>query len=431
MINAILNKSHLLKEGMITIVGQAFMFFGAVAGVTILTEFLDPSSYGQLALAMTVITFFSSLIFGPMNNGILRFYAPAKSHRKTTEYFSSVRNLVIIATFASFVLILLSLIILIFLNQTDTIDLFLLACCLAILMGYNSTFNSIQNGNRNRIIVAYHQGIENWFKFLIAALFIMIFGSDSSIVLAGYITAFLILIISQTYFFNKKFSILFLEDYNKEWSSKILHYSLPFTYWGIFSWARSVSDRWALQYFTTEHEVGLYSVLFQLGYFPISVGGACLIQFITPILYQISDDATKYTNNKRTSKISATICLIIIIISILSSFIAYLIHKEIFIIFTNEKYWNVSIFLPFMIMSGGLRVAAQSLSISLFSKMKTNEMIFSKISTAIFGVVISIIGAKLYGLKGVVYASLIFSSCDLLWVSFLSIKYWNSKAARE
>jgi O-antigen/teichoic acid export membrane protein len=91
-------------------------------------------------------------------------------------------------------------------------------------------------------------------------------------------------------------------------------------------------------------------------------------------------------------------------------------HDWIFHVFVAEKYASVSYLLPWLTLSGGIFAAAQMLSIDRMSALDTKGLIAPKVVTAIAGGLLNLAGAYLYGIQGVVAASLIFSLVYFGWL---------------
>ena len=62
--------------------GYSFTAIGGLLGVRILTAYLTPSQYGELALGITMGGFFYSVLIGPLTNGITRFFSIAKEKKE-------------------------------------------------------------------------------------------------------------------------------------------------------------------------------------------------------------------------------------------------------------------------------------------------------------------------------------------------------------
>jgi O-antigen/teichoic acid export membrane protein len=91
------------------VLGQLAAVSGALLGVRLLTELLDPAAYGELALAMTVATLVNQVLLGPIGGGITRFYAPAQEQSALGDYLRASSRLVLLATAVILAALLLAL----------------------------------------------------------------------------------------------------------------------------------------------------------------------------------------------------------------------------------------------------------------------------------------------------------------------------------
>lgn len=410
---------RLFKEGSWIVFGQVMMVTGSLVGVRLLTELLSPTAYGELALGMTIATLVNQIILGPLGGGIIRFYAPAAEHSDLAGYLNAAKKLVLYATGVIFLLILFSITGLIFLGKTQWIGITLSALVFAILSGYGANFSGIQSAARQRAIVALHQGAEPLLRSLTAASLLMWLGTTSTIAMIGYAIASLLVLGSQIFFFRKIYRDNNFNENKKDWEREIWRFSWPIGIFGVFTWLQLASDRWALQVFSSTGEVGSYAVLYQLGYYPISLLTGLAMQFLVPILYQRAGDASDIIRNNNATKLSWQLVWATLGATMVVFFAALLLHKFIFHILVAREYSSVSYLLPWMILGGGMFAAGQSLASSLQAKLQTREMMAAKIVTALFGVLFNFIGAYWYGITGIVCAGLLFSIMYFLWMVVL------------
>ena len=410
---------RLFKEGGWIIFGQVLMVIGSLVGVRVLTELLPPSAYGELALGMTIATLVNQIVLGPLGGGIIRFYALAIELGDLAGYFKAVKKLVMYATGIFFLIVLFSILGLILLGNTQWVAITLSAFVFAILSGYGANFSGIQSAARQRAVVAIHQGLEPLLRSLIAASLLILLGATSTIAMLGYAIASLIILGSQIYFFQKIYRSRTFRNNKKNWQDDIWKFSWPIGMFGIFTWLQLSSDRWALQILSSTSDVGSYAVLYQLGYYPISLLTGMAMQFLVPILYQRAGDASDVSRNNDVTKLSWKLVWATLGMTVVIFFITILLHKFIFHILVAREYSSTSFLLPWMILAGGIFATGQSLASNLQAKLKTREMMIAKIVTALFGVIFNFIGAYWYGIAGIVCAGLLFSIMYLLWMAML------------
>lgn len=412
---------NLSKEGLWVVLGQLMAVSGSIVGVRLLTGLMPPAAYGELALGMTAATLVNQAIFGPLNNGVTRLYAPAQEQGCLGSYLEAVLKLVSSATGVVILLLILSVICLLISGLSEWVFIVIAALIFAVLSGYNSILDGIQNAARQRSVVALHQGIGSWLRFCGAGAFLLLLGANSSVAMMGYAISVVIVIVSQCVFVRK---ITFKNgpgiNKKRNWQDSIWNFTWPISIFGVFTWLHLISDRWALELFSTTTEVGLYTVLFQLGYYPMSMGIGMALQFLTPIFYQRAGDATdkKRTENVRTMSLYMT--AFTVGGTCLTFLVAMLFHKQIFLLFVNIEYISTSYLLPWMLLSGGFFAAGQTLALNLQSQMKIREIMTAKIVTAIIGVILNFAGAYFFAIKGIVIAGGVFSGMYFLWMLVLS-----------
>jgi O-antigen/teichoic acid export membrane protein len=246
-------------------------------------------------------------------------------------------------------------------------------------------------------------------------------GSSSTAVILGYVLSSFIVTGSQLLFLQKLIRPQgAITHMSRDWGQKIWAYSWPFSAWGIFTWMQQISDRWALQTYASGHDVGLYAVVFQLGYVPIGLVLGMAMTFLGPILYQRSGSTTDQNRNRDVHQIAWRITFVGLAITALAFVFTLFLHEGIFQLLVATKYHEVSYLLPWMIVAGGVFSAAQMLALKLLSEMKSAVMTTAKIVSAILGVFLNIYAASQFGSQGVVFALIAFSCIYFFWMVWLA-----------
>lgn len=397
---------------------------GSLFLVTILTEKLNPIQYGELTLGLTLAGFFNQVVMGGVLAAIGRFYSIAEEKNEIIAYLNASREIMFNATY---IVILCAIILvsgLFAYEKNEWITMTLLTSLYAITSSYNASLSNIQNAARQRASVAIQSGLDAWLKILFILGAFLIFSKTSTVTIIGFALSSLVFTAYQVLTIKKLVNQYGEQHLNneKKWKLEIWKYSLPISSWGIFTWTQLASDRWALKEFGTYADVGLYSIVFQLGWTPISIVIGLAINYIYPIMYQKSGDATDRERNLEVHRLAWQITAVGVVITLIAFVTLILLHKWIFSILINIQYHSVSYLLPWIVLAGGLFASGQVLAVKLMSEMKTKNMTNAKIITAIFGSGLNIIGAAMFGIDGVVFSLVFFSLSYIGWMGLLANK---------
>jgi O-antigen/teichoic acid export membrane protein len=247
-----------------------------------------------------------------------------------------------------------------------------------------------------------------------------IFGKNSTVVVCGYVCAVFLVTCSQLFFLKKVIgSQAVYSQKNENWKKQIWDFAWPLYAWGIFTWLHLASDRWALQNFASIEDVGLYAVLFQVGYSHILMLINMVMNFLGPVLYQRAGDATDLFRVISVNKIAHRLAIISLGISFFAFGILNFSHEFIFKLFVGENYLSISYLLPGIVLAGGVFGSGQVISVNIAALKMSKERIPVKIGTAFIGVLFNVVGAKLYGIEGVVFSLVGFAFLYFLWMLFL------------
>ena len=412
-----------VKEFSWVLLSPIISITGSLVLVRLLTEHLNPSEYGLLALGMTITQLINQVVMGGLVNGISRYYSVAVEYNDVKNYIKAIRKLVFIAAMVVMSIGVIIVVVLIYLELKEWFWLAIAALLFSIVSGYNSALNGIQSAARQRSVVTLHSALDSFLKIGMMFLAFNYIGVSSASVVIAYMASMLIVCVSQSFFIkkiiNKEQESIKINKINN-WEEKIWAFGVPFTSWGIFTWLQLSSDRWALQTFGVTSDVGKYTVLYQLGYMPITIATGIVMSFLGPILYQYSGDATDNSRNKKTNRIAWNLSLLSIVLAILGFLITAVINEEIVAIFVAEEYRDCSKYLQWIVLAGGLFSAGQILALKLMSDMKPQLMTKAKIITAIIGCTLNVIGTIAAGMQGVIIAQLIFASVYLIWMMLLA-----------
>ena len=412
---------RIAKEGSWLLLGQIVSVAASLVLVRVLTGHLEPSQYGQLALALTLGTLIGQVAFSGSMPGIQRYYTIAAEMGEASEYLLASRRMMGYGTVVAVGLSVLLLFGLPLFGKADMMAITTIAIAFTLLSSYNSIQGMIQNAARQRKVVVLHGSLDAWLRILFATVLLTWFGNSAMVVIGAYITSLLLVLASQAIFIRRLIPRQVTRTDNPNpWMAQIWQYSKPFVFFNAFTWIQASSDRWALETFATTQDVGLYAVLIQLGYTPIGMVAGLVTSLIGPILFQRSGSTADPDRNADVHKQAWRLTALALFATLLASLFAFMFHDWIFHLLVAAQYRSVSYLMPWMMVAGGIFAAGQVLTLKLMSDLNTRALIWPKIVTSLVGAILSFAGAYFAGLTGVVYGAVAFSVLVFLWLGWLS-----------
>jgi O-antigen/teichoic acid export membrane protein len=413
--NLLLRLRHLGVEFLWIALGQILTILGSLVGLRLLTNVLSPGSYGEIALALTVTALLNELVSGPLSSAATRFFPIAIETRQLVPFLRDIRNLLAKTTWGVLIAAGLASFIFLLTGQSLWVSILVPLVIFSLVGAYNNIINGMQNLVRQRKIVAWHQALGTWARYGMAALLVIWLGDSSSAALAGYALASILVLGSQLYFFRRllqkmRFSAQVSEGVSLSgvYATKMLKYALPFMLTGIFVFAQSVSDKWALQLFGTTQEVGYYAVLYQVGYFPMILIGGMLTQLFIPIYFTRIGDATDAVRVRQANQLNSWLLVGTLAVTAGISFAAIYLKSFIFSIVVGPDYRAMSVYLPLMLLCGGGTVAVQWVVLFFMGQRRTREIAAPNAIINTMGIILHGVGAYAGGIFGLICGKLLF-----------------------
>lgn len=412
-------------EGIWIIAGNLVSVGGSLALVRVLTEMLNPAQYGEVALALTIVGLANQLIMGGIIAAVGRYWSVAIEQGDLRAYMGASISMFVLGgiAIAAVGLILLAGLAAFGLGVwTGTV---IAALVLAVVSSANALCSAVQNAARQRPVVALNGALDAWLKIGLAFAIVTLMGASSTAVLWGYIASSALVTASQIGFLirllrrSDRHSPAARSSGQPDWLGQLWHYAWPFSTWGIFTWAQQASDRWALQGFASQADVGSYAVLFQLGYTPVALATGLMVTLLGPILYARSGDATDRGRNAGVAQATWRLCWCVIAATLAASGLIFLTSDWLFSILVSEAFREHAGLLGFMVLAGGVFAAGQVLALRTQSDMTVRQTIPVKIGSAVIGVILNVVLAYHLGLLGVVLGALAFSIIYFTWIALL------------
>ncbi len=416
-----------------TYAGQAIAALGALVGVRWLTGAMSKETFGRVALAMTVVTVVNQVVGGPLISAALRFYAPAVEDKTPRALLASIWRLCGWAALATILLALIVTAATALSGHGELISSAGIMLVLAIAIGFSGVLESLQSANRNRLVVAWHQTALQWLRPVCALALIAAAGSSAEATLQGYALATLGVLVSQFVFVY----IIILRRLPAEtrdasfaqrrtlWHQQIIRYAAPFALWGVFTWVQQASDRWALGYFCGDAAVGEYAAIFQIGYSPMNLLVAALLQVFAPVAFEGAGDGRDAARVAAVHRRIVLMTGMVLLCALLAAGVAALCSDRICALLLAREYRLRAELLPVLVLGGGVYNAAQVFALSFMVNVRADAMIVPKVGSAVLGAAANFAGAALGAATGVAWASVVQG------VLFLLLLVWAWKRTQR
>jgi O-antigen/teichoic acid export membrane protein len=389
------------KEGIWVALGKIASAIAMLLTIQILTSSLTVKDYGELALGLTLCNFITQLVMGALGQGAGRIYIESLESRNSIDFKSALITLLkksaFILTFLHCTYVAVDL------TFFNGYALFFISglVIFGYLTGVNDIGTSLQNLARNRKTSVFLLNFEVWIRIPAILLLFVSFGKSLEIVVVAYIVSASLAASLQGIFFSKLFHSNDNAINNHNWGAQIMSIAKPASLWGFFIWLYQASDKWMLKFFQSTESVADYAVLYQIGYMPVIIGMGVLSTIYTPIIF-------KHSGTIEAQIIVRRLLIFLFLAVLAGTFFSVQYGERIIEAVASSKYVSIADYLPWIILSSAIYSAGDIMSIMLMAEKRIFNLMAIKISSSIMGLLLNGFGAYLYGLPGVIGASLLY-----------------------
>ncbi len=189
---------------------------------------------------------------------------------------------------------------------------------------------------------------------------------------------------------------------------------------------KSVGDRWILTAFTGVDELAAYSVLLQIGYFPMVLFIGVVQGFVGPKIYSLSAIESE-TGFKELKRLVHKLLFGIFIFACIAIGIAIVLSDWIMQVFSGKDYLIFSAYLPLFIVSGALAAAAGILHVGVIGVYKTSVVGRLMISAVLISIASTSLLVITWGLVGAI-AGLVIANTASALIYWLALYRKSSRA---
>jgi len=412
---------RLRREASVVAVGQAGAALVGLGGLRLLTTLLSPEEFGRLALGLSITAFLQQVAFGPVSAATLRYAGNAAKENDLDAFLDSLRRLLRQAVLLSVVVATVGVLVLLALGLQAWIALALSAVWFAAASGTSTALLFVDASLRRRPWVAGVQIVGEVLRFGLAGAALVILDIRSAtLTMSGFALALtLVALLQLRRWQHGQRSIATRTD---PWRTSMVLFAAPLALTGALSWSQLASDRWSLNAFLSVVHVGAYSVLYQIAVAPFSLLSVMLQQLIGPIVFRMAGRGTDEDALRASHRVVVLAIVGLLGCTVVGALVAWEFHEWIFAALVGPRFRNFSPLLPLAVCVGGVLAASQLAGTTVMSRGDTTRLITPKVVTSIIGVGLNILGARYYGVTGVLCANGVFGILFFVWMLVLARK---------
>jgi len=358
----------LTPEALWVFTEQTGVAIAAFVGIKLLTHVLDTSEFGRLALANTIVMLIGTSSFGPLGQGLLRFWAISKEHGELHTFYRVSNRIAIYAVIASLLLAVIFSCSISIVKGFDWTMLVMLSSGVGIITGLFGLKVSVFTAARQRRRTALLRVSNSFLRPLCALLLIVLTVPLANMALVGYLVTIVIVFVIARGLYNretlKKCSSSRVDVRSASFQSlrkEIWKYAWPFLAWAGFGWIHLSCDKWSLQAFHGAKVVGAFAVVSSLSIYPLVFGSGFLTTLFTPIAFQRAGDLSQSQSVSSANKTLLLMTGIYIVGAVIIISVFSLLHQPLVLLVSNERFVQYSYLLPWLTLAWALFYLGQLL----------------------------------------------------------------------
>ena len=412
-------KSNQLFLNNFSIYFLGLIFSGLISFVTIplIVKYYGIEGYGTFSLVQNVILVLISFGGGWLNQCVLRF------NDYSTNFKFTIFQLYLV-TFFPISLVCFSLLTLMkvgfLISIIGTVTLFLGSLVALSIIFYQSKFNAR---------ISFYFDFIRIFIFVLMVLtfnFVLYHMPSLQRLMLSFFISYLIsfFFLLRIDFKFLKISVgLFIKKFNKDYfiilykqNSHLFNYGWPLALWFTVSSLMNVSDRYIIDYFLTDKDLGAYSAIYDLLYKSITLLYAPILVAGFPIMTQKYNSGDKKGALQFLKKLILFEVLIFIVIVVTAFFLkGFFLEKIVGIIITDQ---TLELILP-IIFGAFIWQLAMLVHKPLEFELKTKTMLLFSVIALLINVVLNIIFIPKYGIIFASYTTIVSALVYLMLCIFL------------
>lgn len=386
-----MKKNSFLNTILIYFASSIFAAISGFISIKIFSLYLSPIDFGIYSIVYGIYSIILSILFASIGQASIRFYYQYKKSNRLVDYYT---NILTITILLSIILIIIA-IALFLLNFNSNNLYYKLIVAFIVLMAIQGVYVVLTGIARSKEKALVQMISDTVFNVLKIIFFILIFfyanSSSEAIVYASIISFSISFVILVSVIPRNHFK---LSSINKKIIKQILSYSIPLSLLPIVNWVLSSSDVVMIKLFLSEYEAGIYSMGYRIGSNIFFIFSGVLMVGLYPRLTKLYND-----NPKQTEIVikDFSIVYFIIVMPIFTIILKY--SNELIRLFSSETYIQSKNTLIIASIGFILLGYASYTNKPWELTMKTKQILYNTLVTAIVNIVLNIIFIPIFGFE--------------------------------
>lgn len=417
-----MKKNGLLQKFLSFSIGNWIVIIIGVFSTPLITRLISPDDFGKASMFTLVVSLMSLISFMGTDQSFTRFYYEHNyiSQKSTLLYqclkVSLITFGIIIITLSFFRQPFLVKI----LGDYDTLLYFILLLTIVITILNRYVFLVIRMEQRG-LLYSGLQVMSRILEILFIVTFVFFLTVDyKSMIYAQSLTILLVTItgflLSREMWSFKRFNCFKNKDSVLSFK-ELIKYGFPLGITGMIYWLFQTLDRFALNYWSTYEELGLYVAAFKIVAL-LNIIQTSFTTFWVPVSFQ------KYQENKEDKQFFSNFASLIMLLMIFIGLFV-LMSKDLIVYLLGPEYREAAKIMPFLIFMPIMYTLSEVTVVGINFAKKSYWHIIISIITLIFNFIGNFILVPSLGAVGAAVSTGISYIIFLLMRTFISLKYYK------
>lgn len=411
--------------------GQALTMLAGFAGIKIASNGVAASVYGEFAIALSISGVVTGFVFGPLSQGVLRYFSSAVLERNAAEFVASTLRLCA----HSVALVLVCALVLSSFSVVLGTDLLVRVVFIGVLFGIASGVFVVL---LTFLLAAERQGEFVFFSALdaitrVGGLLVAVASFDGVVSLVTWYTV------------GTSISLVCLGAHLRRigylpsgilrlgggevlrWRRVTIGYSLPFVLFagaGVFS---LYGDRWVITSLLGSADVGYYYAITQIFYAPANFLATVVSQLTIPAAFKGFGDLSDAGKVAAAKSMLGKATLLMLAGSAVYCFLTFMFASIVLQIVTNDEFAAHSGIAWIVALSQCVFQIGQLVSVNVMGLNKPALNVAPKFLHGLAVMALSIFLARDYGLTGIAFSTLIGASLYLAAIYLVSVVAYEER----